>query len=297
MKEPVVYRGENYFEDNASICLTIATVKNEKPSIKHSHDFIEIAYVHSGRGHHVIGNDQYAVSKGDLCIINHDFPHAFTPDKKETQEMLIHNCVFMPEFIDYSLLNTNDFKDVAASILFNSFFVEDKPVIRIKLSGADQMEIEELYRKMQIEYFTTPKGYINVLRSLLIEMLTKIFRILECGDTEKRNINSQRADIVKKTLEFLKSNYASAELNMNELAMRTFLSRSYLSKLFKESTGQSLSEYLQNLRISEACVLLKSTDKKIADIMFDVGFKDVKHFNSLFKKITGLTPREYRGTR
>jgi len=163
------------------------------------------------------------------------------------------------------------------------------------LSGVNQSEIEDIYRKMQIEYFTKPKGYVNMLRAYLVQLLTKIFRMLESSNSNQ-GIGSYKSEIIKKAVEFLKENYSSQYLNMEEVAMKSFLSRSYFSRLFKDVTGQNFSEYLQNLRISEACILLKTTDKKITEIISDVGFKDVKHFNQLFKKITGKTPREYRKT-
>jgi AraC family transcriptional regulator, L-rhamnose operon transcriptional activator RhaR len=295
MDEYFILKGEDYFKNNIPIYLNIAPGEYRNASFLHKHDFIEIAYVNSGKGIHVIGNEEYEVSKGDLCIINYDIPHVFIQDVNNTEGNLInYNCVFKPEFIDYSLIHTNDFKGIASSLLFNTFFIEDKPVVSLKLSGAFQAEIEELFRKMQQEFFTMRNGYVNILRSCLIELLTKIFRFLEEEQSQAPKSVNYKSKIMSKAFDFLKENYHSSALNINEVAVKTFLSRSYFSRLFKETTGQNFSEYLQNLRISEACTLLKTTDKKITEILSDVGFNDVKHFNQLFKKITGKTPSEYR---
>jgi len=292
----VVLKGEDFFKDNIPVFLNVATEHKVENCNFHKHDFIEIAYVNSGRGIHVVGNEKYPVSKGDLSIINYDIPHVFIQNKDDYEgDFIVFNCIFKPEFIDYSLINSNDFKDITTSLLFNTFFIEDKPAINLKLSGVNQSEIEDIYRNMQIEYFTKPKGYVNMLRAYLVQLLTKIFRILESSNSNQ-GIGSYKSEIIKKAVEFLKDNYSSQYLNMEEVAMKSFLSRSYFSRLFKDVTGQNFSEYLQNLRISEACILLKTTDRKITDIISDVGFKDVKHFNQLFKKITGKTPREYRKT-
>lgn len=295
MDDFVVLKGEDFFKNNIPIYLNISPGKNRNANFLHKHDFIEIAYVNSGKGSHLIGNEEYEVSKGDLCIINYDIPHVFLQDDKDPEGSLINfNCVFKPEFIDYSLIHTNDFKGIASSLLFNTFFIEDKPVVSLKLRGVFQTEIEELFRKMQQEFFTMRNGYVNILRSCLIELLTKIFRFLEEEQNNSSKQVNYKSNIMGKAFDFLKENYHSSSLNMNEVAVRTFLSRSYFSKLFKEVTGQNFSEYLQNLRISEACTLLKATDRKITEILSDVGFNDVKHFNQLFKKITGKTPSEYR---
>ncbi len=53
-------------------------------------------------------------------------------------------------------------------------------------------------------------------------------------------------------------------------------------------------EYAQNIRIEEACKLLKTTDKKVIEIAMSVGYKDLKFFNKVFKRYTDTTPREYR---
>lgn len=290
----MVYEGQNYFKNNIPIYLNIAYGKDEQSSQIHSHDFIEIAYVGSGKGYHLVGGKSYPVAKGDLFIINTNVPHRFIAHPDPSSGLMIFNCIFIPEFIHFSLLNTSDFKDIANSILFNSFFLEDGPVITLHLHGTEQAVIEEYFKEMQQEYFNTPKGYVNILRSLLIQMLTKIFRFLETESSHCGKIIHHKTEIINEAINFLKSNYGSYELNINETAVRTFLSPSYFSKLFKEVTGRNFSEYLQDIRISAACNLLRNTEKKVIEIMADVGFKDMKHFNRLFKKIIGKTPSEYR---
>jgi AraC-type DNA-binding domain-containing proteins len=288
-------KGNDFFSEDIPIFMNIVSELEYRGEFKHKHDFIEIAYVSSGKGIHSVGDEQYEISKGDLSIINYDIPHVFLRDPMDKQgDLVIYNCIFKPEFLDYSLINSNDFKDIANYLMFNTFFIEKKPDISLKLSGTHQAEIEDIYRKMQAEFFSKQKGYINILRSCLIEMLTKIFRYLESEDTQHIEGNHKKMDIISKAFDFLKENYNSSELNINEVAVRTFLSRSYFSRLFKEVTGQNFTAYLQNLRISEACTLLKTTDKKVVEILSDVGFKDIKYFNQLFKKITGRTPGEYR---
>lgn len=286
------FRGYEFFSDGVPIFLNIVS---ERGTGRHKHDFIEIVYISSGKGLHSIGDEQYSVSKGDLFLVNYDIPHALISDPADpSSELIVYNCIFKPEFLDYSLINTNDFKDIAGSLLFNTFFIDSRQAISLKLSIAQQNEIEEIYRKMQMEFFSKQKGYINILRSGLIEMLTRIFRYLENGKTHQLEEHYKKTDIIGKAFDFLKQNYHSSELNINEVAVRSFLSRSYFSRLFKDVTGQNFSVYLQNLRISEACSLLKTTDKKVTEILSDVGFRDIKNFNRLFKKITGKTPGEYR---
>ena len=61
-----------------------------------------------------------------------------------------------------------------------------------------------------------------------------------------------------------------------------------------ELTGTNVSDYLQNVRVEKACSLLRATDMKVTDIAAQVGFKDMKFFYDVFKKIKGKTPGDFR---
>ncbi|MDC7234581.1 MAG: helix-turn-helix transcriptional regulator [Spirochaetales bacterium] len=81
---------------------------------------------------------------------------------------------------------------------------------------------------------------------------------------------------------------------METVTKQFFISPSYLSKLFRQFTGKTFIEYLTNLRVSKACELLKTSDRKLFEIAELVGYSDSRYFSSLFKKHTGLTPSQYR---
>lgn len=84
------------------------------------------------------------------------------------------------------------------------------------------------------------------------------------------------------------------ELSRNELADRVYLNPDYLSRLFKKETGISLIEYITNQRISVSKELLVKTDMSVSIIASKVGYSNFSHFSQVFKKVTGLTPNEFR---
>jgi two-component system response regulator YesN len=74
-----------------------------------------------------------------------------------------------------------------------------------------------------------------------------------------------------------------------------FLTPSYLSKLFKQETGLTLTDYITEMRLRKAKYLLKnSPDLKIHEIGAEVGYGDPAYFNKLFKRVVGVTPNEYK---
>ena len=68
----------------------------------------------------------------------------------------------------------------------------------------------------------------------------------------------------------------------------------YFSGMFKKETDMNFSEYLKKIRIDNAKNLLLNTENSVEDISYAVGYSDIKYFSRLFKKLTGVTPTEFR---
>ena len=88
--------------------------------------------------------------------------------------------------------------------------------------------------------------------------------------------------------------HLTEEINIDNMADELFISRSYLSSKFKKETGITLSQYIQEQRIKKAQELLKGSNKIILEISTFLGFSSQGYFQNVFKKIVGMTPREYR---
>ena len=111
-------------------------------------------------------------------------------------------------------------------------------------------------------------------------------------------IRSNRLEMSGTAVETVKR-WISANYNqhaeLNHLANMVFLTPSYLSKLFKQETGMTLTDYIIEIRIRKAKQLLKnSPDLKVHEIGSEVGYPDPAYFNKLFKRIVGVTPNEYK---
>lgn len=100
-------------------------------------------------------------------------------------------------------------------------------------------------------------------------------------------------DLIKAIRHFIQQHYRE-ELTLESLADKVHLSPSYLSKLFKRETGENLSVYIQNVRIQQAKLLLRTTDLKTYEVAERVGISDPVYFSRTFKKITGMKPKDFR---
>lgn len=284
--------GEGIFRPGEAVYVNKVVEQSE--SHLHAHDFIEIAYVFSGHGIHRLGDAEYDVTRGDLFLINYRIPHEFRSLSDVCEPpLIVCNCIFKPEFIDYSFLNCHDFAQVAHHFLFRSLFPEeDTACSDIMLLNCDSRVIGELYEKMLMEYSLRDTGYLEILRAYIIELFVTILRLFKRGKVET-GIERQRREMIEKAISYLRNNY-SQEVKLEDLSMMSFLSRSYFCRLFKQHTGITVSEYIQKVRMEEACRLLRETTEKVIDIAADVGYSDIKFFNAVFKRQTGKTPGAYR---
>ena len=106
--------------------------------------------------------------------------------------------------------------------------------------------------------------------------------------------NAPHADsVVRKCEDWLKENYSLTDV-VNRTVAHSGIPERSIKRRFKRSTGMSLIEYIQNLRIEEAKRLLEQTDRPVDEIGFDVSYADTSFFRRLFKRLTGLTPSQYR---
>ena len=98
---------------------------------------------------------------------------------------------------------------------------------------------------------------------------------------------------MEQILVYINDHY-SQQITLQDLEEIFFLNKSYICRIFRKTMGISLVNYLQYKRILEAQKLLLNSDMPIIEIGMECGFTSVQHFYRVFKKITGLTPKEYK---
>lgn len=103
----------------------------------------------------------------------------------------------------------------------------------------------------------------------------------------------KHSDTIYRIMEYVKSNY-SRKITLEELAAYVYLSPSHISSLFRKETGQTISAYINHVRIEKSKFLLRQAGIPLADIAVLCGFEDQSYFTRVFKKYTGISPRQYR---
>jgi transcriptional regulator GlxA family with amidase domain len=100
-------------------------------------------------------------------------------------------------------------------------------------------------------------------------------------------------DVIKKAQDFIEHNYPE-KITVDSLASMLAMSRRHLERRFKKATSNTVVEYMQRVRIEAAKMSLETIRENVNEVMYNVGYTDTKAFRTIFKKITGLSPVEYR---
>ena len=109
-------------------------------------------------------------------------------------------------------------------------------------------------------------------------------------------VKVSETDMIVRAKRYIAEHCEDADLSLTEVAEYVGLNEKYFTNRFTKETGETFSSYLTALRMQKARELLKTTTFKIYEIAEMAGYRNVEHFNRVFKKINGVTPAQYRKT-
>lgn len=196
--------------------------------------------------------------------------------------------------------DTEQAKALLNDLLGYVFFAEGNNFEVVKSRA---LELSSLLSRAAIEGGATSDSVLKVNNQFLMSLqnITDLddlcYKLQETIDVFTdcmfNYIPSKGNEIIKKAIRYISQNF-SRNLTLDEVADHVHLNPAYFSTLFKQSTGSSFKEYLNMVRIEESKRLLSNTDSSIIDISLATGFEDQSYFSKVFKKYTGLTPKQYR---
>ena len=130
-------------------------------------------------------------------------------------------------------------------------------------------------------------------RSSLMDLLLTLVTVYRASNATPKSVSGD--EFCARVAAWLTEHYAE-RVTIPELCARFSINRTDLSARFRAATGLTLIEYLSRVRIDMACRLLRETMLPTGDILYRVGFNDTAHFIRTFKKITGMSPRQFRNS-
>lgn len=255
-------------------------------TVVHGHTFYELAYVLSGKCEHTMNGKTYVMTKGDYILLDKNCIHSYTSVGDE--ELSIVNCLFFPSFIDSSISNDADIYTLLTNYHFKfkkELFIQNPIGSIFKDTNG---ETEALLTIMNNEFINKDAGFLELIRSCLIQLLITTLRGIY---SDVKNLSDDST--VQNVIEYIGQNYMK-DITLKEICNIFNYSLPYMSAKFKKSVGIPFVEHLQKTRIENSMKLLSETDQPVADIAYIVGYRDIKSYYRAFKKHTDTTPAEFR---
>lgn len=226
------------------------------------------------------------------------FFEALAEREDETGELQVKDMVENMRFI----LNSN--KEESVSILLDQF-------LRVKGILGNEAYYRSVSQTilMSLEVVLMEQGLS--IKSIFKESITDLLmQLRECQKAEELNLyvrekllqardklvsrkKQSKAKLVKQVENYVDMHYMR-DITVKDVATQFFYSPNYLNTLFRKEMGKSIPDYITGYRMDKAKELLKHEDLKIYEVIEAVGYKRASYFNSIFKRYTGMTPKEFR---
>ena len=225
---------------------------------EHHHGYWEIIYHQTGSGIFTANGIQYPFEPGDITIIPPGMIH-----KKESKYGFSDFCIFI-----------KDFRPVGSSAFRILHDDEDQTVYQIMKLAKHYSNLDNVYEH----------AILNTLGDTLYHVLVYLYSNHETLDMRLNGI-----------IDEMKNHINDSDFDLSSAIKDSGYCEGYFRKIFKEFTGQSPVNYMQQLRIDYAKSLLNQygSSRSIKEIARCCGFNDQLYFSRVFKKLTGVSPKEY----
>lgn len=266
-------------EDDLFIVLNHPNAKFDYPV--HYHPDYEINLVMNASGTRIIGDAEEEFGAVDLVMTGPNLPHAWKSECTEGHHVI--TIQFSEKILDFPLLKKRLFGSI------HDLLVESRRGLLFPHSENAQV-IDKILRLTRLQGFQTALEFFSILYDLSISNR----QVLVSNQYDQNAIvSSAKSRRIQKVCEYIDSHFEEP-IKLADVAALVNMSESAFSHFFKKKTSCSFIDYLNNVRITKAALMLADTSHSINEICYSCGFNNSSNFIRIFKKIKNMTPSEYR---
>jgi AraC-like DNA-binding protein len=254
----------------------------------HFHPECEIMLVLEGTGMRFVGDSMERFEQGDLVFYGPNIPHFYRSDEayyKERSTLLSRAIViyFKEDFLGESFWDLADIQPV------RKLFAQARR--GIKFPKIINETLSRLITDLREDRPGVSKviGLLTILQTMADSRDMK--RLSSIAYSEK--IDENDCERINKVYQFIMDNYARNP-SLEEISQVACMTSTAFCRYFKSHTHKTYTQFLNEVKVGSACKLLIDNKFSISQICFEVGFNNFPHFNDQFKKIMGITPRQYQ---
>lgn len=241
-------------------------------TILHTHDYWEALFIKEGECTHYYNGKRLMMTKNDLMLIRPADKHFFV----KTTENFSHINFIVRDFV------IKDYCDYLSPTLYDELISADSIMMPLGMHDAEKVMKYNNNISFTTEDSEKNHFYTKAFVSFLIETLKSSTRLTDNTPYEWLN-------------KFIISLYHPRNLDKfpNDVTAETGFSHQYVLRVFKKTTGKTLVNYMNEIKLNRACDLLLYHDLSTLEISNRLGFSSLSHFNHLFKKHYGISPKQY----
>jgi len=253
------------------------------PSMRHFHQEVEILLVLNGTGTRFVGDSVEPFSAGDLVMTGPNVPHEWCSDRGlEKMESEAIYLLFNTEILG------SEFWNLPESKIIHKIIQQSQR--GIKLTGKTRDEVADLMQSIESSY-----GFTRII--LLMSILEKIacngeFQYL-ASPSVTNSTDAHDTERINKVYRYVLANL-SQEITLEKAASISSLSKAAFCRYFRKRTNKTFIQFLNEIRIGQACRHLINENRSVAEICFICGYNNISYFIRQFRRVTGLTPLNYR---
>ncbi len=251
---------------------------------EHTHDYIELVFMCSGKTHHIINGEDVELNAGELLMLGRSARQEILPAGEKD---IAVNFIILPQFFDNVLTMLGSEDTPIKNFLLESLGSQTGDISFLHFKVADVLPVQNLIENLLWTLIHNVPNKRNINQTtfglLFLQLLNHTDR-LDMSET------SQKA--VMRVFKYIEENYRTASLC--DMAKEMHYDLYWLSREIKRQTGKNYKTLLQEKRLSQAAYLLKNTKMKISDISVAVGYENISFFHKIFSAHFGASPREYR---
>lgn len=253
----------------------------------HSHNYIEIMYMCSGKTVHTItGNPPVTLRAGELLFLSQHASHAI--QRAEIGDVAV-NFIVLPQFFDVAL-DMIGADNVLGSFLLNSLRRGGGGAgyLHFKVEGVPP--VQNLMENLIWSIVSRQPNARRINQTTMGLLLLQLLNYTELLDVPEQSQNYNATAMT--ALREIEENYSTACLS--DVARAQGVSAPYLSQAVQKMTGSTFKLLLRQKRIAKAAQLLRETRLPVQDIIAAVGYDNTSYFHRIFKEEFGMSPKEYR---
>lgn len=250
---------------------------------EHTHDYVEMVYMCSGKTTHIVNGKEIKLNEGELLFLGQNAKQEILPASGND---IAVNFIILPQFFEKTLEMLGAEDTPIKKFLIESLFKEENPSY-LHFRVSDVLPVQNLIENLLWTLISDMPNKRNINQTTMGLLFMQLL-----NHTDKLAYQSKEEAAILRIFKYIEDNYKNGSLT--EAAKLLHYDFYWLSHEIKNQTGKTYTELVQDKRLSQAAYLLKNTKIGVEEISKAVGYENKSYFHRIFSARYGVSPKKYR---